>query len=74
MTREEAIAFLKQVENILLHNNSWLESTHNPIKESFEMAIEALKEEKVHLICPHCLKDMYYTKVTHTIELGGEAE
>lgn len=48
MKPEEAIAFLKQVENILLHNNSWLESTHNPIKESFEMAIEALKEQRPH--------------------------
>ena len=30
------------------------------------------KEEKIHLICPHCLKDMYYTKVTQMIELGGD--
>lgn len=46
MTREEAIAFLKQVENILLHSNSWLESTHNPIKESFDMAIASLTSKR----------------------------
>ena len=56
MTREEAISFLKQVEDILLHNNSWLESTHNPIKESFDMAIEALK------ICNDCV---WYKERSH---------
>ena len=36
--------------------------------------LDTTNEENVHLICPYCLKDMYYTKVTHTIELGGDEE
>ena len=29
----------------MLKSNSWLESTHDPIKEAFDMAIEALKKD-----------------------------
>lgn len=43
MTKEEAIVFLRQVQQIMLKSNSWLESTHEPIKEAFDMAIEALE-------------------------------
>lgn len=39
----EAIEILKQIKDILLHNNSWLESTHNPIIESFDIAIKSLE-------------------------------
>lgn len=45
MTKEEAIVFLRQVQQIMLESNSWLESTHEPIKEAFDMAIEALKKD-----------------------------
>jgi len=43
MSKEEAIIFLRKVQQILLASNSWLESTHDPIKEAFDMAIEALE-------------------------------
>lgn len=46
MTKEEAIEFLKQVKYALLHSNSWLSSTHNPIEQSFDMAIEALQHQR----------------------------
>ena len=45
MTNQEAIKFLSQIRDILLVSNSWLPSTHNPIKESFGMAINALTAE-----------------------------
>lgn len=46
MTTKEAVNILSQVRGIILHNSSWLESTHDPIKESFDMAISALELEK----------------------------
>lgn len=42
----EAIECLKQIKHILLNNNSWLESTHNPITQSFDMAMKALEEKE----------------------------
>ena len=45
MTNEEAIKFLSQIRDALLASNSWLPSTHNPIKESFGMAINALSAQ-----------------------------
>ena len=42
----EAIKILKQIKDILLHNNSWLESTHNPIIESFNIAIKTLEDKE----------------------------
>ena len=42
----EAIEILKQIKDILLHNNSWLESTHNPIIESFDIAIKSLEDKE----------------------------
>ena len=46
MTREGAIYILSQVNDIILHNDSWLDSTHEPIKEAFEMAVSALEEHQ----------------------------
>jgi hypothetical protein len=46
MTKEEAIQFLSQIMDALLASNSWLPSTDNPIKESFGMAINALKAQE----------------------------
>ena len=51
MTREEAIQFLQAVKECLLTSNSWLESTHEPIKEAFGMAIEALEQQP----CEDCV-------------------
>jgi hypothetical protein len=42
----EAIKILKQIKDILLHNNSWLESTYNPIAESFDIAIKSLEDKE----------------------------
>ena len=42
----EAIECLKQVKHILLNNNSWLESTHDPITQSFDKAIKSLEEKE----------------------------
>lgn len=57
-----AISFLNQIRHIILLDNSWLESTHKPINEAFNMAIEALElkqqilevgysgtEERIHI-------------------------
>ena len=46
MTNEEAIKFLSQIMDAILASNSWLPSTDNPIKESFGMAINALKAQE----------------------------
>ena len=46
MDNIEAIKILKQIKDILLHNNSWLESTHNPIIESFDIAIKSLEDKE----------------------------
>lgn len=43
MTNQESIKILSQVLDVLLKSNSWLESTHNPLKEAFGMAISALE-------------------------------
>jgi len=45
MTREEAISLLTQINKILINNNSWLESTHEPLNIAFTMAIKALEQE-----------------------------
>lgn len=44
MTRNEAIHFLKQLEILILGQNSWLTRTKNAVTESFDMAFEALKQ------------------------------
>lgn len=46
MTNEEAIKLLSQIRDALLASNSWLPSTHNPIKECFGMAIAALRAQE----------------------------
>ena len=46
MTREECMIFLRQVKHVLLRSKSWLDSTHKPIQEAFDMAIEALEGQK----------------------------
>ena len=46
MNNIEAIKILKQIKDILLHNNSWLESTHNPIIESFGIALKSLEDKE----------------------------
>lgn len=46
MTKEDAICFLNQLRAVLLNSNSWLESTHQPIKDAFDMAIKAIKESE----------------------------
>lgn len=45
MTNKDAIKFLDQVRKILLGDKSWLESTHQPINEAFDMAISALEKQ-----------------------------
>ena len=45
MTREEAINLLKQVNHILVNNNSWTENMHEPLNIAFGMAIKALEQE-----------------------------
>ena len=42
MTREECMIFLRQVKHVLLRSKSWLDSTHKPIQQAFDMAIEAV--------------------------------
>lgn len=46
LDNKEAIECLKQIKHILLNNNSWLESTHDPITQSFDMAIKSLEEKE----------------------------
>ena len=57
MTNEEAIKLLSQIRDVLLASNSWLPSTHNPIKESFGMAINALKAQEVSNDSPELDKE-----------------
>ena len=45
MTKEEAISLLKQVNEILINSNSWLENTHEPLNQAFGMAIKALEQQ-----------------------------
>ena len=45
MTKEEAINLLKQVNEILINSNSWLENTHEPLNQAFDMAIKALEQQ-----------------------------
>ena len=51
--------FLYQVKTILLNNNSWLESTHTPIKEAFDMAISALMHSDVSSNKPEIVRCKY---------------
>lgn len=46
MPINDAISILHQVKDIILNSNSWLKSTHDPISEAFDMAINALEREK----------------------------
>lgn len=45
MTKEDAISLLKQVNEILINSNSWLENTHEPLNQAFDMAIKALEQQ-----------------------------
>ena len=45
MTKEDAINLLKQVNEILINSNSWLENTHEPLNQAFDMAIKALEQD-----------------------------
>lgn len=45
MKKEDAINLLKQVNEILINSNSWLENTHEPLNQAFDMAIKALKQD-----------------------------
>ena len=45
MTNKQVINFLDQVRKILLNDKSWLESTHQPINEAFDMAISVLEKQ-----------------------------
>ena len=53
MTNKEAIIFLSKVKQILLKDNSWLESTKTPITESFDMAISALEASTPCDLCTY---------------------
>ena len=44
MTKEEAIRFLGQLQQILIDNNSW-KNVKQAINESFDIAIEALEAQ-----------------------------
>ena len=45
MTREEVIRFLRQLQQVLINNNSW-KNVKQVIRESFDMAIEALEGQR----------------------------
>ena len=45
MKKEDAISLLKQVNEILINSNSWLENTHEPLNQAFDMAIKALEKD-----------------------------
>lgn len=45
MTREEKIRFLRQLQQILINNNSW-KGVKQAINESFDMAIKELEEPR----------------------------
>ena len=45
MKKEDAINLLKQVNEILINSNSWLENTHEPLNQAFDMAIKALEQQ-----------------------------
>lgn len=69
MTREEAIEFLKEMQQLLLESIAWSGNEHK-INESFTMAIDALEPKKGKWIggelghctcCGHegCASDMW---------------
>ena len=69
MTNEEAIKVMNTIIAGVKHNIQ-LPMTVNEIEDACYMAIEALKEmSHLHLICPHCLNDFYYNKITQSFEL-----
>ena len=43
MTTENAIKLLNSIREIIMRDDSWLENTHEPINEAFNMAQKALK-------------------------------
>ena len=43
MTKEIAINVLNQIKELILNDKSWLESTHEPISQCFDMAIKSLE-------------------------------
>lgn len=46
MTIENAIKLLSSIREIIMRDDSWLENTHEPINEAFNMAQKALKQTK----------------------------
>ena len=70
MTRKKAINELSRLRDYL--KNTRIEGEIN--LDSLDIAIDALKEgeesDNIHLICPHCYKDLYYKKITQTFEEG----
>ena len=56
MTNQEAIYILDQIRKVLLRDESWLESTTQPINESFGMAVSALQaqDSETRRICDTC--------------------
>lgn len=65
MTNEEAIQFLQAVKGCLLASNSWTESTHEPIKEAFGIAIEALEQQKEYKLDEWCTDCKEYDQEKH---------
>ena len=59
MTREECMIFLRQVKHVLLRSKSWLDNTHKPIQQAFDMAIEALEGQRTGYWIP-CTKEGLY--------------
>lgn len=43
MTIEVAINVLNQIKELILNDKSWLESTHEPISQCFDMSIKSLE-------------------------------
>ena len=74
MTNEEAIDYNKNLKMYMKISDKqepckFLEENYIAL----DMAIEALKEmSHLHLICPHCLNDFYYNKITQSFELKEE--
>ena len=82
MTNQDMINFLNQIRKILLDDNSWLESTIQPINETFDMAISAIekqmpKKPKMPLVaywtCPTCGKRVMYPD-EHCIGCGQKID
>ena len=72
MTREIAINVLNQIKELILNDKSWLESTHEPISQCFDMAIKSLEAwEKIDDEIAS-LQDTYSIGNTYTEKLIWE--